>query len=43
MEGLPLGTRFPAFAIDTLNDGRLRLPDDLAGRPAVLVFYRGHF
>ncbi len=41
MEKLNTGDVFPKFAVDTVAHGRLTLPDDLKGRYAVLLFYRG--
>ena len=43
METLRVGSRFPDLEIPTIGGGRLRLPDDLRGHPAVLLFYRGHW
>jgi len=43
MQTLSPGARFPDLEIPTLAEGTLRIPRALEGRPAILVFYRGHF
>jgi peroxiredoxin len=35
------GDQFPALTLAQVGDGTLRLPDDLAGRFGVILFYRG--
>ncbi len=37
------GQEFPRLTALRVDGGELTLPDDLAGRCAVLLFYRGHW
>jgi len=41
MNTLKIGDRFPDLEVDVVPPGRLRLPGDLQGRHAVVLFYRG--
>ena len=41
MEKLKAGDEFPKFEVDTVAHGRIKIPDDLKGRYAVLLYYRG--
>jgi hypothetical protein len=43
--GRPLdaGDRFPALAFETLNDGRLELPEAFGNGWGVLLVYRAHW
>jgi peroxiredoxin len=43
METLRVGARFPALQASAVDGSTLRIPDQLQGRPAVLLFYRGHW
>ena len=43
METLRLGDRFPELHARTVDDSTLRIPDELSGINAVLLFYRGHW
>lgn len=43
METLRAGERFPELQAAIVGGERVRIPDDLSGFPAVLVFYRGHW
>ena len=43
MDTIRIGQRFPRLEVNILDAGRLLLPDDLAGKPAILIFYRGHW
>jgi peroxiredoxin len=40
---LDSGDRFPSLALDKIGGGTLRLPDELSGSWAVVLFYRGHW
>ena len=40
---LDAGDLFPAFAIDTVHHGRLRLPDSFEGSWGVVLVYRAHW
>jgi hypothetical protein len=35
------GDLFPHFSVETVNHGKLTLPDDIQTRWMVLLFYRG--
>jgi hypothetical protein len=37
------GDRLPAIELDTVNHGRLRLPDAFGGAWGVLLLYRAHW
>jgi len=43
MDTLKIGDRFPELQVRTVGDNALRVPDDLRGGIAVLIFYRGHW
>lgn len=40
---LDIGDRFPALRAPSVDGDEIALPDDLAGRPAVVLLYRGHW
>ena len=40
---LDAGDRFPRMPIHLIRGETLTLPDDLAGRWGVVLFYRGHW
>lgn len=40
---LDTGDLFPAFTIDTVHHGRLRLPDSFEGSWGVVLVYRAHW
>ncbi len=37
------GEKFPRLAAERVGGGSMTIPDDLSGRWAVLLFYRGHW
>lgn len=39
---IEIGDRFPTLTAPVLGGGSLTVPDDL-DRPAILLFYRGHW
>jgi peroxiredoxin len=43
MEKLQQGDRFPALTLSLVGGGQVRIPDDLPGRYAAVLFYRGHW
>ena len=43
MDTLRVGERFPELQARAVDGGTLRIPDDLQGFIAVLLFYRGHW
>jgi peroxiredoxin len=43
METLRVGERFPELQARAVDGSTLRIPDELEGVPAVLLFYRGHW
>jgi peroxiredoxin len=43
METLRVGNRFPQLQARAVDGTTLRLPDELQGITAVLLFYRGHW
>ena len=43
MNTLRIGERFPELEVDSIPDGRLQLPQALAGSHAVILFYRGRW
>jgi peroxiredoxin len=43
METLRVGERFPELQGRAVDGSTLRIPDDLQGIIAVLIFYRGHW
>lgn len=36
-------TRFPSMTFDLVGGGKLRIPEDMPGRYAAVLFYRGHW
>ncbi len=43
METLRVGERLPELQARAVDGTTLRLPDELQGSTAVLLFYRGHW
>ena len=43
MNTLRIGDPFPAIQASTVDGSTLRIPDELNGLNAVLLFYRGHW
>ena len=43
MNTLRVGDRFPELYGHVVDDSTLRIPDELSGIHAVLLFYRGHW
>ena len=43
METLKQGQSFPKLSTSKVGGGTLDLPDDLAGRFGVVIFYRGRW
>ena len=43
METLRTGTRFPDLQARAVDASTLRIPEELQGLTAVLLFYRGHW
>jgi peroxiredoxin len=43
METLRVGERFPELQARAVDGSTVRIPDDLEGSIAVLLFYRGHW
>jgi peroxiredoxin len=43
MQTLRIGERFPDLQGRAVDGTTLRIPDELRGRIAVLLFYRGHW
>ena len=43
MEKLQQGDRFPSMTFKTVDGGQLTLPQDMPGRYAAVLFYRGHW
>lgn len=43
METLKTGGRFPEMEGRSTSGQHFRLPDEVAGHTAVLIFYRGHW
>jgi peroxiredoxin len=43
MQTLRPGERFPTMEAAAVDGSHFRLPEELAGVRAVLVFYRGHW
>jgi len=43
MKTLSIGQRFPAIAAQSTDEQEVRLPDEVAGHTAVVIFYRGHW
>ncbi|MDH3605198.1 MAG: hypothetical protein OEU26_36845 [Candidatus Tectomicrobia bacterium] len=42
-EKLQQGDRFPSLAFDLVGGGKLHIPEDIPGRYAAVLFYRGHW
>ena len=42
-EKLQQADRFPALTLNLIDGGSVRLPDEMPGRYAILLFYRGHW
>jgi hypothetical protein len=42
-EKLQQADRFPSLALKLLDGGTIRIPEEMPGRYAVLLFYRGHW
>ena len=40
---LGIGAVFPRIVLDTVDGGKLTLPEQLGGRYGVVLFYRGHW
>ena len=40
---LDAGAQFPTLALELVNDGRIKLPDEIDSAYLVLLFYRGHW
>jgi peroxiredoxin len=40
---LQQGDRFPSLALKLVDGSTVRIPDEMPGRYAVLLFYRGHW
>jgi peroxiredoxin len=43
MEKLQQGDRFPSMTFKTVDGGQVRIPEDVPGRYAAVLFYRGHW
>ncbi len=43
MDLLHIGQQFPQLTAPRVSGGAMTIPDDTAGRWAVLLFYRGHW
>ena len=43
MEKLQQGDRFPSLTFNLVGGGQLTLPQDMPGRYATVLFYRGHW
>ena len=41
MARLTNGDRFPTMVVDTLQEGTLRIPDEIGDRWGVVLIYRG--
>ena len=42
-EKLQQGDRFPSMTFELAGGGTLRIPEDMPGRYAAVLFYRGHW
>ena len=42
-EKLQQGDRFPLMSFELVGGGELRIPEDMPGRYAAVLFYRGHW
>ena len=43
MEKLQQGDRFPSITLNLVGGGQVNLPQDMPGRYAAVLFYRGHW
>ena len=43
MARLEKGDTFPTLTVDTVNDGTIRIPQDLGDSWGVILVYRGHW
>lgn len=43
MEKLQQGDRFPSITLTTVDGRQITLPQDMPGRYAAVLFYRGHW
>lgn len=43
MNKLQQGDRFPDLTLNLLGGGNVQIPNDIPGRYAALLFYRGHW
>ena len=43
MEKLQQGDRFPSITLNLVGGGQVRIPEDVPGRYASVLFYRGHW
>ncbi|MGH7578209.1 MAG: hypothetical protein ACREM1_24220 [Longimicrobiales bacterium] len=43
METLKVGERFPDMRLEAVDGSNIRVPDELVGVRAVLLFYRGRW
>ena len=43
MEKLQQGDRFPSMTFNTADGKQIRIPEDMTGRYAAVLFYRGHW
>ncbi len=43
MEKLQQGDRFPSLTLNLVGGGQVRIPEDVPGRYAAVLFYRGHW
>ena len=43
MEKLQQGDRFPSITLNLVSGGQVNLPQDMPGRYAAVLFYRGHW
>ena len=43
MEKLQQGDRFPSLTLNLVGGGQVRIPEDMTGRYAAVLFYRGHW
>ena len=42
-EKLQQADRFPALALKLVDGSTIRIPDEIPGRYAIVLFYRGHW
>ena len=43
MEKLQQGDRFPSITLNLVDGRQVNLPQDMTGRYAAVLFYRGHW